>query len=221
MRPMDRRTFLNQSLAGFVATAGAAPASAQGRELKPIPLVEPPRSRRIIDMHVHDWFRDDPQPEPEFAPMLNNSRPDATYQINATWDQFEYDLDVVDKACLLHVAQGDVGKKGNDRIARLVKRWPERLIPFGSVNPIFEDALDEFKRAVEMLGMKGFKLSPIYQSFHPMDPRAARIYEQAQEWGIPLIFHTASTLLPHRRRTFRSSGQTRSCSMTWRTRFPN
>ena len=196
---MDRRTFFNQSLAGFVAITGAAPASAQGRELKPIPPVESPQSRRIIDMHVHDWFRDDPPPEPEFAPMLNNSRPDATYQINATWEQFEYDLDVVHRACLLHVAQGDVGKKGNDRIARLVKRWPERLIPFGSVNPLFADALDEFKRAVEMLGMKGFKLSPIYQGFHPMDPRAVRIYQQAQEWGIPLIFHTAD--LPHRYRT--------------------
>ena len=189
---MDRRTFFNQSLAGFVAITGAAPASAQGRELKPIPPVESPQSRRIIDMHVHDWFRDDPPPEPEFAPMLNNSRPDATYQINATWEQFEYDLDVVHRACLLHVAQGDVGKKGNDRIARLVKRWPERLIPFGSVNPLFADALDEFKRAVEMLGMKGFKLSPIYQGFHPMDPRAVRIYQQAQEWGIPLIFHAAT-----------------------------
>jgi len=117
---MDRRTFLNQSLAGFVATTGATPATAQGRELKPIPPVESPQSRQIIDMHVHDWFRDDPPPEPAFAPMLNNSRPDATYQINATWEQFESDLDVVHKACLLHVAQDDVGKKGNDRVARLV-----------------------------------------------------------------------------------------------------
>ena len=49
--------------------------------------------------------------------LLNNSRPDATYQINPTWQQFQYDLKVKHKACLLHVAQGDFDKQGNDRIA--------------------------------------------------------------------------------------------------------
>jgi len=190
--PMDRRTFLKQSFAGFAAVAGESQAAAQGRILKPIPPVDPPQSRHIIDMHVHDWFVDEPPLEPEFAPMLNNSRPDGTYQTNATWAQFENDLELVHKACLLHIARSDVGSEGNDRIAGLVKRRPEKLIPFGSVNPQFPDALDEFKRAVEVLGFKGFKLSPIYQSFHPMDPRVVRIYEQAQEWGVPLIFHTAT-----------------------------
>lgn len=188
---MKRRDFLRLSA---TAAAAADVAFSQGRELKAIPPVEapPPGRRRIIDMHVHDFFQDEKPGEPEFAPMLNNSRPDSTYQMNAGWDQFRYDLEPVDKACLLHVARTDTGRNGNDRIARLVKRWPEKLIPFGSVNPTFPGALDEFQRAVEELGMKGFKLSPIYQSFHPMDPRAVRIYEQAQEWGIPLIFHTAT-----------------------------
>jgi len=194
---MDRRTFLKHSFAGLAATAGPSELWSQGRLLKPIPPVEAPQSRRIFDMHVHDWFVDDPPPAPEFAPILNNSRPDATYQMNATWEQFEYDLDVVEKACLLHVAFDNVGRAGNDRIARLVRRWPEKLVPFGSVNPLFPDALDEFKRSVEELGMKGFKLSPIYQSFDPMDPRILRIYEQAQEWGIPLIFHTATAQAAH------------------------
>ena len=194
---MNRRDFLRNTVVPAVAASGLSSswlerAAAQGRKLRAIPPVEPPATKRIIDMHVHAWFQNDEPDEPLFAPMLNNSRPDATYQINATWEQFQYDLDLVHKGCLLHVAQGDVGKKGNDRIAATVKRWPEKLIPFGSVNPLFADALDEFKRAVEVLGVKGFKLSPIYQGFHPMDPRVVRIYSQAQEWGIPLIFHTAT-----------------------------
>ena len=114
---MDPRTLLKRSLAGFAATAGASRVSAQGRQLKPIPPVDPPQARRIVDLHVHDWFVDDDPPEAEFAPMLNNSRPDATYQINPTWQQFQYDLKVKHKACLLHVAQGDFDKQGNDRIA--------------------------------------------------------------------------------------------------------
>ena len=142
--------------------------------MRAIPPVEPPATKRIIDMHVHATFQD-ADDEPRFAPVPNTGRPDATYQINATWEQFQYDLDVVDKGCLPHVARGDVSKKGNDRIAATARRWPQKLIPFVSVNPLFADALDEFKRAVEILGVKGFKLSPIYQGFHPMDPRVVRI----------------------------------------------
>ena len=192
---MQRRQFIrNAALALAGASCGPClpEVFAQGRELRPIPPVEPPSTKNIIDVHVHDWFQDEKPADPKFAPVVNNSRPDATYQLNAGWEQFQYDLDAVHKACLLHVAQDDVGKQGNDRIANIVKRWLRKLIPFGSVNPLFSGALDEFKRAVEVLGMKGFKLSPIYPSFHPMDPRAVRIYEQAQEWKIPLIFHAAT-----------------------------
>ena len=194
---MKRRDFLRTTVLPALGASGLSSsqleqAAAQGRKLRAIPPVEAPATKRIIDMHVHAWFQDDKPDEPRFAPVLNNSRPDATYQINATWEQFQHDLDVVHKGCLLHIARGDAGKKGNDRIAATAKRWPEKLISFGSVNPLFADALDEFKRAVEVLGMKGFKLSPIYQGFRPMDPRAVRIYAKAQEWGIPLIFHTAT-----------------------------
>jgi hypothetical protein len=60
------------------------------------------------------------------------------------------------------------------------------------VNPTLPGALEEFQRGVKELGLKGLKLSPIYQKFDPMSAEAARIYSQAQEWGIPLIFHTAT-----------------------------
>lgn len=58
-------------------------------------------------MALSATFQDDEPDEPRFAPVLNTSRPDATYQINATWEQFQYDLDVVDKGCLLHVARAE------------------------------------------------------------------------------------------------------------------
>ena len=64
------------------------------------------------------------------------------------------------------------------------------------MNPTHRDALDEFKRGVKELGLRGFKLSPVYQKFEPMDPGACRIYSQAQEWGIPLMFHTATAQAP-------------------------
>jgi len=184
---MQRRDFLKL---GAAAWAGSA--FPQGREFRTNPPFSAPVSRRIIDMHVHDFFQDEKPEKPIFSPQLNNSRPDGVYQMNASWQQFQYDMEPVYKAVLLHVAQRDNGRKGNDRNAAIAKRWPEKIIPFGSVNPNYPDALDEFRRAVKELGLKGFKLSPIYQSFHPMAPAACRIYAQAEEWNIPLIFHTAT-----------------------------
>lgn len=185
---MYRRAFLKA--AGCAAWGRGV--FAQGRLFRQNPPFTPPASNRIIDMHVHTFFQEKKADMPVFSPQLNNSRPDGVYQMNASWEQFQYDMGPVYKAVVLHVAQKDVGKEGNNFNAALGKRWPEKIIPFGSVNPNFPEALDEFKRGVKELGLKGFKLSPIYQSFHPMDRAACRIYEQAEEWGIPLIFHTAT-----------------------------
>lgn len=185
---MERRNFLKMVPAAWIAGA----AYPQGREFRKNPPPVPPASNRIIDMHVHTFFQMEKPDKPVFSPQLNNSRPDGVFQMNASWDQFKYDMGPVDKAVILHVAQTDVGRAENNRNAELARRWPEKLVPFGSVNPRFPDALDEFKRGVKELGLKGFKLSPIYQRFHPMDADACRIYAQAQEWEIPLIFHTAT-----------------------------
>lgn len=163
----------------------------QGREFRKNPPPAKPESTRIIDLHVHTFFKEKAADKAVFSPQLNNSRSDGVYQMNASWEQFQHDMQPVHKACVLHVAQ-DVGRRGNDFNAALAKRWPEKIIPFGSVNPNHPEALDEFRRGVKQLGLKGFKLSPIYQSFHPMDPGACRIYAQAQEWNIPLIFHAAT-----------------------------
>jgi uncharacterized protein len=86
----------------------------------------------------------------------------------------------------------DEGRKGNDEIAAIAKKWPEKLVPFGSVNPTYPEAVEEFTRGHKQLGFKGFKLSPIYQNFSPLDPAPCRIYALAQEWGVPLMFHAAT-----------------------------
>ncbi|MBI3682894.1 MAG: amidohydrolase [Acidobacteria bacterium] len=176
----------------FFSLLAAGSAFAQGREFRKNPPVPRPASKRIIDLHVHTFFQREKPSQPVFSPQLNNSRPDGVYQINASWEQFRHDISAVDKAVILHVAQNDVGRKGNDETAAIAGRWPEKLVPFGSVNPLFPDALEEFERGVKQLALKGYKLSPIYQRFEPMDARACRIYARAEEWGIPLIFHTAT-----------------------------
>jgi predicted TIM-barrel fold metal-dependent hydrolase len=193
---MHRRNFLKATSLSL-ALGNSSLLQPQGREFRPAPPPAPPTSRRIIDTHVHIFFQNDKPSRAEFMPHTPNSaRPDGDYQINPSWDQFRYDMGAVDRAVILHVAKTDLGRKGNDDIAAVAKRWPEKLVPFGSVHPMFAGAIEEFTRSIKELGFKGCKLSPIYQKFHPMDPAVCKIYAKAEEWGVPLIFHTATAQAP-------------------------
>ncbi len=188
---MHRRQFLSAGCLGLAQAARGF----QGRQFRPAPAPAAPPSKRIVDVHVHPSFIDRAEP-PKFSERTGNAaRPDGDYQTNPSWDQFRHDMEAVDKVVILHVAR-DLGRAGNDQMRAIANRWPEKLVPFGSVNPTFPGALDEFRRAVKELGLKGFKLSPIYQKFQAMDPAACRIYAQAEEWGIPLMFHTATAQAP-------------------------
>lgn len=51
------------------------------------------------------------------------------------------------------------------------------------------DAVAEFERAIRELGLKGLKLSPVYQAFDPRMDQAMRIYELADRFGVPVMFH--------------------------------
>ncbi len=182
---MQRRDFLKTAAVAF-----------QGREFRPAPGPAMPLKKRIVDAHVHTFFQMEKPEKVVFSARAGNAaRPDGDYQMNASWEQFRYDMGAVDKAIILHVAR-DEGRKGNDAIAAVAKRWPEKLVPFGSVNPTFPNAAEEFRRGLGELGLKGFKLSPIYQKFHPMDAGACRIYAMAEERGVPLMFHTATAQAP-------------------------
>lgn len=73
----------------------------------------------------------------------------------------------------------------------------ERLIPFGSVNldGSVEPAV-QVERCVRELGCRGLKLLPSYGRYYPNDPRMAPAYETARDLGIPVMFHTGTSLFP-------------------------
>ena len=80
----------------------------------------------------------------------------------------------------------------NDYVAAYVQSHPEKLIGFMSVDPTQEGSLEELERGHFDLGLRGIKLSPIYQGFHPHDERVLPIYARAQELGLPIMLHQAS-----------------------------
>ena len=79
----------------------------------------------------------------------------------------------------------------NDVIAEYVTADPERIVGFMSVDPHQPDALDEVDRCASDLGLKGIKMSPVYQDYDPTELRAGNIHAKAQELGLPIIVHAA------------------------------
>ncbi len=73
----------------------------------------------------------------------------------------------------------------------------DRLIPFCSVNLEGETTpAAQVEHAINELGCRGIKLLPPYAHFYPDDPRILPVYEIASNLGIPIMFHTGTSLFP-------------------------
>ena len=89
------------------------------------------------------------------------------------------------------------GVCSNERVGSFAKA-SERLIPFANINPFTTiNAVEELERCVADHGFRGLKLYPTYQHFYPNDPRLFPLYGRAQDLGIPLVFHTGSSVFPN------------------------
>jgi predicted TIM-barrel fold metal-dependent hydrolase len=143
----------------------------------------------IVDVHVHPPTQFETIAEPDLSPA--GYRVDRQYKQNIGWAEFQAAMAPVDRLILLGIARGP--DTPNDDIARWAGMWPEAIIPFCSVDPNHPGALAELERAVADLGMRGIKLSPHYQNFAPMDPRACAIYAKAERLGLPIAFHQATS----------------------------
>lgn len=77
----------------------------------------------------------------------------------------------------------------NDRLQAFCAGDPQRLIPFCTVQPRAPGAVDELRRCVLQLGMRGVKLHPWVQSFSPTEPFMDALGEEMAELGLPVVFH--------------------------------
>lgn len=79
----------------------------------------------------------------------------------------------------------------NDSVARAVAAHPERFLGFAAVNPADGlAAVDELKRAVEQLGLRGLNLQPFASQLHANDKKFYPLYLKCLEYGIPVTVHT-------------------------------
>ncbi len=84
----------------------------------------------------------------------------------------------------------------NDEVAQVVQRYPRRFVGFASVDPWKgKRAVEEAERAVNQLGLRGFKFHPGIQAFYPNDRRFYPLYEKISELSVPALFHTGTNAL--------------------------
>jgi len=82
----------------------------------------------------------------------------------------------------------------NDFVAEAVQNDPDVYIGFASVDPwAGQKAVDEVKRAMEELGLKGFKFHPATQDFYLNDRQFYPIYEAIARYTVPMLIHTGTT----------------------------
>ncbi|MBZ0297487.1 MAG: amidohydrolase family protein [Anaerolineae bacterium] len=168
----------------------------------------------IIDFHTHfptnlPWFAGMlPDNHDDFATRRGKRRADIsreqamTYskQWRLTWgfdppeanppdDETQADrwAAEVDKYGLRAVAFVTGG--GNDNLAKIVARYPDKFVGFAHHYPFAENAADELRRAVTELGLKGYKLLAPNLDRPIEDESAYPVWEACAELDIPVLIH--------------------------------
>ncbi|MCY3802700.1 MAG: amidohydrolase family protein [Chloroflexi bacterium] len=143
----------------------------------------------IVDVHSHlstleQWGT-------QIQEAVRRTYPD-TVQLHITPERHQANTAAADKVIVFGINALHLDMHTpNDSIADYVRSDPDRLIGFMSIDPNQPDALDELERSAGELGLRGIKMSPVYQNFDPTGPMAAKIHARAEELGLPILTHAA------------------------------
>ena len=118
----------------------------------------------------------------------------------------------VERACLINYAAPEVMGLGLDVstfVSKFAQEDPKRLIAFGGVDPrLTDDPVAEVERLASKLELRGLKIHPPHQLFMPnayVDGRMPNlwlVYKTAERLGLPIMFHTGTSVFPGARSKF-------------------
>ena len=98
----------------------------------------------------------------------------------------------VDKICV--TAMSSIGPDyiyGNDMVIEAMKKYPDRVIGYVTVNPTYpEDMKHELDRCFSNSGFKGIKMHPGCHGHAIDDKNYKPAFEEADRRGCPVLIHT-------------------------------
>lgn len=120
------------------------------------------------------------------------------------------DTEGVTRACLINYVSPDVmgfTPAAIDWVCEFARDHGDRLLPVGSVHPVVTPDVREETERILALGVRMIKIHPPHQWFSPNDyrgdlPRLAELYEICEGRGIPVMFHTGTSIFPRARNVF-------------------
>ena len=150
--------------------------------------------------------------KPEAQALIDDSSHDGAKEIIESPEMLLRFLDAheIERICCINYVSPDVmgfTREVNDWIANYTKGHRDRLIATGSVNPLHEiDVRSEIRRVLD-LGIGMIKIHPPHQLFAPNAYRGelwqlAEIYRECEERGVPVMFHTGTSIFPRARNVF-------------------
>ena len=100
--------------------------------------------------------------------------------------------ETVDACIVLGTPEGS-REEMNGKVAEYVGQHREKMIGFAVVDPTEDRLTDKALTSLtEKLGFKGLVLYCSIGGFHPAHSQAMRLYEAAQEAGLPVFLHNGS-----------------------------
>lgn len=148
-----------------------------------------------VDWHTHVW-----RPEhlgPVWGPELDDNVGSHPSE-DGSPERHLHAMDEagIERAVVVGLVACDINLEiPNAFISEYVASAPERLIGFGSVDPSDPQASAKVREAAEEFGLRGIKLSPPYQGFHPHSEEAWSVYTAAANNGLALMFHQGGVFL--------------------------
>jgi len=164
----------------------------------------------VTDCHVHInpyW-----EMRPDALELLGHRDPATARYVREPRAFLEYlDRSGVERAVLInYVAPEVIGytEATNAFAAEYARTDPERLLATGGIRPDHPDPASEVRRLARELGLRALKLHPPHQLFRPnayVDGALRglpELYGAAEREGLPVIFHTGTSVFPRARNRF-------------------
>jgi predicted TIM-barrel fold metal-dependent hydrolase len=162
---------------------------------------------RVTDFHIHiqPWRT----MKPQVMEMMRRGKEEHFDFLLAVMDDPQLLLRIMDEQGIDRVGMVNYpspnimgfGDDTNDFAARYAEAAPDRLLPYGGVDPVTtRDAVGSVKRLLE-LGIRVLKLHPPHQAFAANDytnglDALAKIYATCESEGLPVLVHTGTSIFP-------------------------